>query len=330
MKNCHQNVWREWCFDFVRLFNEGYSLKQIMKQYNTLFSWTVIAQEILRTAEENKIRLAPLVSKVNPWEPATFKKESTTLWQFPKRGDWFVHNGTYRGNWPPQVPRNLILQYSSKDDVVLDCFLGGGTTGVESLLLQRKGIGLDVSPHSISMSKEIARQIKSEADKDQKNIEEYFPSTVLGDARRLPFRDNSIDLVCCQPPYADAISYTWNVKGDLSKVRDIDEFCHELGQVALELHRVLKPEKRCTIMIGDIRRNRMMIPLGFKVLKVFLDTNFKTEEIVIKKQFQDRSTPFYKSEGNALLNYRIEHEYVFVLRKIVTEREDVARSGFRD
>lgn len=326
MRSCHHEVWLEWCFDFVRLFNEGYSLKRIMKQYGTLFSWTVIAQEILRTAEENKIQLAPPLSKVNPWEPTTFKKESTTMWEFPKRGDWFVHNGIYRGNWAPQVPRNIILQYSSKEDFVLDCFLGGGTTAVECLLLQRKGIGLDVSPHAISMSKEIVKQIKREANKNQKSIAEYLPSTISGDARRLPFRDESIDLVCCQPPYADAISYTWNVRGDLSKVHDIDEFCHGLSQVALEIYRVLKPEKRCAIMVGDIRRNKMMIPLGFRVLEIFLDANFETEEIVIKKQFQDRSTPFYKSKEGALLNYRIEHEYIFVLKKTVLEMENIAQS----
>lgn len=320
MRSCHEKVWLEWRLDFVKLFNEGYSLKRIMKQYRTLFSWTVIAPEILRTAEENNIRLAPSLSKVNSWEPTSFKKESTTMWQFPKRGNWFLHNGTYRGNWAPQVPRNIILQYSSKDDFILDCFLGGGTTVVESLLLERKGIGLDLSPHAISMSKEIVSKMKIEANKSGKSVSNYLPTIFKGDARNLPFRDSSVDLVCCQLPYADAINYTWNVKGDLSKIHDVDDFCRGITQVALELYRVLKAEKRCSIMIGDIRKNKMIVPLGFRVLKTFLDAKFKTEEIVIKKQFQDRSTPFYRSEDSAsVLNYRIEHEYIFVLKKTLGE-----------
>ena len=38
--------------------------------------------------------------------------ETTTVWSFPKRGDWATHKPTYRGNWAPQIPRNLILKYT--------------------------------------------------------------------------------------------------------------------------------------------------------------------------------------------------------------------------
>ncbi len=74
------------------------------------------------------------------------------------------------------------------------------------------------------MSKGIAKQIKNEASKNEKEFTEYLPWIIWGDARKLPFMDYFIDLVCCQPPYADAINYTWNVNGDLSKIHDVTEF----------------------------------------------------------------------------------------------------------
>ena len=147
-----------------------------------------------------------------------------------------------------------------------------------------------------------------------------------GDARQLPFCDNSIDLACCQPPYADAISYTWNVTGDISKIHEINEFSRAMKQVALEIFRVLKPGKRCVIMIGDIRRNRMIIPLGFRVLQQFLDSGFCSEEIIIKKQYQDRSSEFYAKKESCNLHYRIEHEYIFVLQKVIQEETENAKS----
>lgn len=42
-------------------------------------------------------------------QPAEFELEQTTVWSFPDRGTWATHQGNYRGNWAPQIPRNLIL-----------------------------------------------------------------------------------------------------------------------------------------------------------------------------------------------------------------------------
>ena len=57
-----------------------------------------------------------------------FKLEMTTVWSFPKRGNWATHSGMYRGNWSPYVPRNLILKFTAEHDWILDQFMGSGTT----------------------------------------------------------------------------------------------------------------------------------------------------------------------------------------------------------
>lgn len=49
-----------------------------------------------------------------------FEKEITTVWSFPERGNWATHVPTYRGNFAPQIPRNVILRYSKEGDTVLD------------------------------------------------------------------------------------------------------------------------------------------------------------------------------------------------------------------
>ena len=47
------------------------------------------------------------------FEPINFNMESTSVWSFKERGTWATHTGDYRGNCPPQVPRNLILKYTN-------------------------------------------------------------------------------------------------------------------------------------------------------------------------------------------------------------------------
>jgi predicted signal transduction protein with EAL and GGDEF domain len=57
--------------------------------------------------------------------PEDFILETSSVWSFPKRGNWATHylNARYRGNWAPQVARNLILRYSTKGETVLDPFV---------------------------------------------------------------------------------------------------------------------------------------------------------------------------------------------------------------
>lgn len=71
-------------------------------------------------------------------QPEKFKLEETTIWSFEDRGSWATHKGNYRGNCPPQVPRNLILKYTNEGDIVLDTFCGSGTTMIETKLLNKK------------------------------------------------------------------------------------------------------------------------------------------------------------------------------------------------
>ncbi len=82
------------------------------------------------------------------WEPENFNLETTTIWSFPDRGDWATHSGKYRGNWSPFIPRNVILRYTKDGEIVLDQFVGSRTTLVETKLLNRKGIGVDIKPGS--------------------------------------------------------------------------------------------------------------------------------------------------------------------------------------
>lgn len=68
---------------------------------------------------------------------SNLKMQETTIWSFPNRGNWATHKGDYRGNWSPYVPRNLILKYSNPGDLILDNFVGSGTTLIEAKILGR-------------------------------------------------------------------------------------------------------------------------------------------------------------------------------------------------
>ena len=61
-------------------------------------------------------------------QPACSAPEYTTIWSFPVRGSWATHDPGYRGNFAPQIPRNVIEMYSEKGEVVLDPMVGAALT----------------------------------------------------------------------------------------------------------------------------------------------------------------------------------------------------------
>ena len=191
-------------------------------------------------------------------QPNDFGLETTTVWSFPTRGSWATHTGSYRGNWSPYVPRNLILRYSNPGDWVLDQFMGSGTTLVEAKLLNRNAYGIDINSQAVSIAENnLAFKCNTKADIRIRT----------GDALNMSFiRDNSFDFICTHPPYADIIQYSQGLDGDLS-LMPTEKFLCKMENVAAEAYRVLKPGKKCAIMMGDLRKKGKVIPLGFRTME---------------------------------------------------------------
>ena len=59
----------------------------------------------------------------------------------------------YAAKCIPQIPNRLISTFTEKNDLVLDNFMGSGTTLVESKVLGRNAIGIDVNPLACLISK---------------------------------------------------------------------------------------------------------------------------------------------------------------------------------
>lgn len=238
-----------------------------------------------------------------------FKLEDTTIWSFPDRGAWVSHNSSFRGNWAPQVPRNLILRYSKPNDWVLDQMCGSGTTLIECKLTGRNAIGYDINPRSIELSQNNLN-FKSATKETDIQIHE-------GDARDLHnLSNNTVDLIATHPPYMDIIKYSnGKINGDLSNINEIDIFCKELNAVATECFRVLKPTKYCGILIGDTRRKKYYIPLAYKVMQEFLAVGFRLKEDIIKFQWNCKSTPYWRNKISKYNFLLIMHEHLFVFEK---------------
>jgi len=261
-----------------------------------------------------------------PWSikeyspPHDYKPEDSTVWSFPSRGDWATHSGNYRGNWSPYIPRNLINKYTSPGETVLDQMCGSGTTLVECKLLGRNGIGIDINPDAVMVSRDRLNFDYSQLERpDNVSIRTY-----VGDARNMDrIKSETIDLVATHPPYAGIISYTGqSVPDDLSRLK-LPDYLAAIRVVAAESYRVLKPDHYCAVLIGDTRKARHYIPISIGVLQAFLSVGYTLKEDIIKLQHKMMGTRL-KWRGRNYDFYKIAHEHLYVFRKPGME-EDLSK-----
>jgi len=294
--------------------------------------------------EDNVIKLEPIkATRLHP-SPEELTDVTTTVWSFPKRGSWATHRGDYRGNWPPQMARALILMYTKPGDTVLDPMVGSGTTCIEAKLLGRNCVGIDINYNAVILTLHRLYWLEKSVRNyrrgslitylgepgpeviDGVTIDDVLRAEVKvyhGDAQNLDKVSNdSIDLIATHPPYYNIIRYSKSkLSGDLSAARSLDEYLRMLKKIAQEAFRVLKPGGYLGILIGDTRAHKHYIPITHYALQVFLDVGFILKEEVIKIQHKMKITREKWSKLSERDFLLIFHEKLFILRKPESNEE---------
>ena len=99
-------------------------------------------------------------------ENKTNRQISAYFWE--ERNEWFSDIWDFKGKkqkinsdarersaaFPCELPKRLILMYSLLGDIVLDPFLGTGTTTKAAMIYGRNSLGYEISPEMIDSSKE--------------------------------------------------------------------------------------------------------------------------------------------------------------------------------
>lgn len=75
------------------------------------------------------------------------------FWTSGQRKAHSIHEVSYRACFKPQLPEFFIKRLTNPGEIVLDPFMGRGTTPVEAGLLGRRAFGNDINPLSVLLTR---------------------------------------------------------------------------------------------------------------------------------------------------------------------------------
>jgi len=246
-----------------------------------------------------------------------------SLWIIGERDKSGAHRGDYHGNFIPQIPNQLMRRFTKKGDVVLDTFLGSGTTLIECRRLGRNGIGIELLPKVAEIAK---RRISQEPCFDSK----VFTEILVADSTKKETRQQvekmlkshgrqNVQLIIMHPPYHDIIKFS-DRPDDLSNAKSVDEFLKLFGNVVSNFLDLLEKKRYLAVVIGDKYTNSEWVPLGFLTMQEVLNRDgLILKSILIKNMVNNRA----KRNQEHLWRYRalvggfyiFRHEYILLFQK---------------
>lgn len=97
------------------------------------------------------------------WKPGVTKIDKSRLskqeWiNWGSRGVWEIasvrSNADHDSKFPIELPKRAIKLLTEPNDIILDCFIGSGTTAIAAISEGRRYIGIDKEDKSVKISKE--------------------------------------------------------------------------------------------------------------------------------------------------------------------------------
>jgi hypothetical protein len=252
-----------------------------------------------------------------------------SLWLIEARDRTGGHQLDYHGNFVPQIATQTYLRYTKENDVVLDLFLGSGTSAIEAMRLNRRLAGVELKPDlvqtvrakippSLLDGRIHVLQGDSTSEETAARVRETLASMGVQHAQ----------LLVLHPPYHDILHFS-DLPEDLSNASTLDAFLDLFEAAARHGFDLLEPGRFAVLVIGDKYTQGRLIPLGFYCMERMQRIGFRTKGIVVKnitgnELGKGRDSNLWRYRALAGGYYIFKHEYVIIFRK-PTAPADVRR-----
>ena len=233
---------------------------------------------------------------INCMDAKTWLKSQLGVWEFNYNGrdirDKKLHPATY----PISLARKCIDLFTHEGELVVDPFVGSGTTLVAAMDANRNAVGFDLQQKYIDLCED--RLSQSSLLTQTKQI------SVLADARDINkyLPEQSISLALTSPPYANLLNRKRKNKsrrGDLraneqlGKVEQysqdekdlgilpLDKYKQAMADVYKDLLPLLKPKAHCVINVPDMWWENERITIHIAVIEALRSVGYELRNTII-------------------------------------------------
>ena len=231
-----------------------------------------------------------------------------SLWMISERDKSGKHSNFYHGNFVPQIPRQFILRYTKKNEVVFDPFVGSGTTAYEAENLKRDFIGIDIQSNLID---QIQKNLDSKNNLFKLLSGDSMDENIFKQIKEIlkEYKKKSVQLAILHPPYADIVKFS-NHKEDLSNAKSLKEFLSKFSQVLKNTISILEKGRYLAIVIGDKYTKGQWIPLGFYCMNEAQKLGLTLKSVIIKNMEGNRA----KQNKEGIWRYRALSSDYYILK----------------
>ncbi|MFQ5577785.1 MAG: DNA methyltransferase [Anaerolineae bacterium] len=243
-----------------------------------------------------------------------------SLWLFPNRAKGAGHQLDYHGNFIPQIATQLFSRYTRAGDIVLDMFLGSGTSALEAINMGRRCVGVELKAELVDYVRgKIPPDMLDTAVRVRQgnsNSDEIAPQ-IRADLQAMG--SSHAQFLVLHPPYDNIIRFS-DTPEDLSNASSTDAFLDGFEAVARRGFELLEPGRFAALVIGDKYARGELVPLGFLCLERMNRIGFKTKAIIVKdiqgnEKGKGRAANLWRYRALAGGYYIFKHEYVMVMFK---------------
>ena len=223
-------------------------------------------------------------------------KAQLGVWQFSYEGRDIRDKAVHPAMFPIALVSRGIELFTHQGELVLDPFVGSGTTLLAARDTGRNAVGFDLNPEYVSLSTERLNQLSLLNDTQQIAIND--------DARHVSqyLRDESVGLVFTSPPYANLLNRPRKNKsrrgnerynGQYQRIeqysqdaRDLgtlalDQYAAEMGQIFSKILPLLRPKAHCVINVPDMWWENKRITIHIAVVKALESVGYELRNTII-------------------------------------------------